>query len=237
MNQLENFNNYKFRCSSLGKLMVDPKTKKAKEAGELSQTTKTYLNEIFIKEYYGREKDISNKYIEKGLLVEEDALDLLSKNDETIYLKNKEHFSNDLITGTPDHCKLKLIDTKASWDIYTFFKAELTSLYYLQLQGYMFLTGHVKADLTYCLVNTPEHLIFEEQERLKWKMKVIDAETNEDYIEACEKIEKAMIFDDIPMKQRIKTFTIERNDADLRRLEERILRCRTYLNELLKELK
>jgi len=212
--------------------MTEPRTKAEKEAGELSKTTKTYLRELWIKEVFGREKDIMNKYLEKGLLVEEDALELVGDVHNTIYVKNKDYFQNPFIKGTPDYCKDKVIDTKASWSIYTFFESELSKDYYWQLQGYMQLTDHKEAILAYCLVDTPEHLIYEECNRLKWKMGVIDPDNDKEYQEACEKIEKSMTFGDIPKEKRVREFSVERNNEDLAKLEVKIVKCREYLNSL-----
>lgn len=227
------FDNYKFRCSSLGKLMTDPKSKKDKEEGNLSETTKSYLLEIFIKEVYGRKKDITNRYLEKGLLMEEDALELIGNVHNTIYIKNKETFSNDLIKGTPDYCKKKLIDTKSSWDIFTFFKVVVSKEYYWQLQGYMWLTGHEESILAYCLVDTPEHQIYKEQNSLAYNLGVIDRDNDKHYLEACAEIEKLSIYSDIPDKERVREFPVKRNEEDLERLKERIPKWREYLNSLL----
>jgi hypothetical protein len=57
----------KIRCSAIGKIMTNPKTK-----GEsLSQTTKTYLQELAVEEIYGIRKEFSSRYTDKGNEVEE----------------------------------------------------------------------------------------------------------------------------------------------------------------------
>ena len=60
-----------FRASQLGKLMTDARTKSG-----LSETTKSALLEVYVSNKYRRYKEISNKYIEKGLAVENDAIDM-----------------------------------------------------------------------------------------------------------------------------------------------------------------
>jgi len=87
-----NFDNYKFRCSSLGKIMTNPRNKK----DILSQTAKSYLMEVFIKEVYGREKDIYSEEMEKGNYTEQDSLTLIQHyyNDGLI-LKNQETIENE----------------------------------------------------------------------------------------------------------------------------------------------
>jgi len=66
--------------------MVEPRSKNEL----LSETTKKYLREVMIYEKYGRKKDISNKYIEKGLAVEEDAITLYSRFTKVFYKKNEK---------------------------------------------------------------------------------------------------------------------------------------------------
>ena len=82
-----------FRCSQLGKLMTEPRSK----TETLSETTKKYLAEVYASVKYGRKKDIVNKYIQKGLMVEEDAITLISRLNKKMYLKNGTHLKNDFI--------------------------------------------------------------------------------------------------------------------------------------------
>lgn len=231
------FRNTLFRCSSLGYIMTDPKSK----SEILSETTKTHLIDVFVQNKYGRKTDISNKYIEKGLQVEEDSITLYSRVKKTFFKKNEEHLSNEFIKGTPDLYKGleiraadEIIDIKSSWDIYTFFRVHTKPIdkgYYWQLLGYMALTGATSAKLAYCLVNTPELMILEEERKLFYRMNAGTTE-NEDYMRACEELRHAMQYDDIPMQERVIEFTIERNQADIDRLYERVKVCREYLNEL-----
>ena len=145
----------KFRCSQLGKIMTPPRAKK----DLLSKTATDYLDEIIIAHKYGREKDIMNKYMQKGLMMEDASITLLSEVTEKFYGKNEQFYENEYIQGTPDVVDDVVIDVKTSWDIFTFSSAEVTRPYYWQLMGYMWLTGIHKAKLAYCLVNAPEELI------------------------------------------------------------------------------
>ena len=60
-----------FRCHSLGNLMTNDNSGK-----KLGKTCKKYLVEVYINEKYNRQKDISNRYTEKGLAVEDLIIDL-----------------------------------------------------------------------------------------------------------------------------------------------------------------
>lgn len=230
-----------FRCSSLGYIMTEPKSK----TETLSETCKTHLIDVYVSNVYGRNDDIQNKFIEKGLAVEEDSITLYSRVKKSFFKKNERHLKNEFIKGTPDlfdgleieNAEL-IIDIKSSWDLYTFmrvFTKPVDNKYYWQLQGYMYLTGATKAKLSYCLVNTPQQLIDDEKRRLMWKMGVATDE-NPLYIEACEELQNSMTFDDIPMQNRMIEFDIERSEADIERIGKRVEQCRQWLTEFNNQL-
>lgn len=235
------FSNILFRCSQLGHLMVEPRTKTAKDAGELSETTKTHLIDVYVQNKYGRQTDISNKYITKGLMVEEDSITLYSRVKKTFFKKNERHLFNEFIKGTPDlftglevEQADMIIDIKSSWDIFTYFRNHskgVSDMYYWQLQGYMALTGAKSAKLAFCLVDTPETLILDAQRKLMWQMNAGTQEI-EDYKKACEELEVSMVFSDIPMSERVMEFDIQRNDAGINLLYSKITKARAYLNDL-----
>lgn len=219
-----NFDKYLFRCSALGHIMA------GKEG--LGDTAKSYLLRIYIKEKYGRAKNISNMYIEKGLLCEGQSITLLSFVDDKLYVKNKKRFRNEFIQGEPDIITEETVDdVKTNWDIFTFFDADLSDLYEWQLRAYMWLTGKRKARLRYCLVNTPEHLIEREESKTFFQMGVRDRDDT-DYLLACAEIRRYSLFDDIPQAKRVRTFWIEHSEEKIKILQARILECRKYLNFL-----
>lgn len=228
---MKDFTDYKFRPSSLGKLMTNPRSK----SEALSETTKSYLQELFIEEVFGRRKDIMNKYLEKGLLVEEDSLDLISKHYGKLFIKNKEKLSNEFMTGTPDIITEKVIDIKSSWDLFTFpmFDEEIpTKDYYWQLQAYMWLAGKTEADLVYCLNNSPEHLIVAEKRKQMYNRGLLDQEGTPEFDEMEKEVEKNMIFTDIEPEKRIKVFSIPFNAVEIEQVKVRIFEARAYLNKL-----
>jgi hypothetical protein len=51
-------------------------------------------------------------------------------------------------------------------------------------------------------------------------------------MEACEKIDKEMIFDDIPFERRYIEFLINPADYPIEKAYERVRQCREFLNEL-----
>ncbi len=156
------------------------------------------------------------------------------------YKKNKTRITNDFLNGEPDLSdnedikKAKIIiDTKASWDIFTFFKSKYEPLnkdYFWQGQSYMALTGAETFKLVYCLVNTPDHLVQDEKRKLAWKMGLIDADINQNYLEACKELDKLAVYDDIPKEERIHEIIIQRDDSSIERLYERINICREWMS-------
>lgn len=201
-----------FRASQLGKLMTDARTKSG-----LSETCKSALLEIYIQQKYKRYKDISNKYIEKGVAVENDSIDMWRRERKQIVFKNEQMFTNDYIKGTPDllikdgGVVVNVPDIKSSWDIHTFIDAkanELSKDYYWQGQAYMWLTGAPTATFCYVLVNAPIEMINDEKYRLSRRLNLIDPQGDPTFIKKAQSIERNMIYD---MEQFMRDYP----DADL----------------------
>jgi hypothetical protein len=222
----------KIRCSAIGKIMTNPKTK-----GEsLSQTTKTYLQELAVEEIYGIRKEFSSRYTDKGNEVEELSIALCNDvlNLGFIY-KNEDHFTNDWIKGTPDvNTDEILLDVKSSWDATTFpfFDTELKNKdYFYQLQGYMWLTGKEECLLCYCLIDTPLQIVEDEIRREHWKASLI-----EESLDLRAFVQAKHTFGHIPKEKRLKTFKIVKDDEVIEAIKTRIEECREYYNELINKL-
>ena len=230
-----NWNKTLNRASSVGYLLTEPVTKADKEAGVLSKTAQKHLIEVYIAEKYGRKRDIQTKQMKKGVEAEQDSIDLLSMYLKLPFSKNEERFKNDFITGLPDIINGDtIIDIKSSYDLWTFLgniPDKLDNLYYWQMQSYMWLTGTRNATIAYCLVNTPENIIQQEKYYLLKKMDVISEESPE-FIKEAMKIEFNMTFDDISINERILTFNVNRSEDDILRIENKVLKARTFLQEL-----
>ena len=230
-----NWNETLIRASSVGYLMTEPVTKADKEAGVLSKTAQKHLIEVYIAEKYGRKRDIQTKQMKKGIEAEQDSIDLLSMYLKLPFSKNEERFKNDFITGLPDIINGDtIIDIKSSYDLWTFLgniPDKLDNLYYWQMQSYMWLTGTRNATIAYCLVNTPESIIEQEKYYLLKKMDVISEESPE-FIKEAMKLEFNMTFDDISINERILTFNVNRSEDDILRIENKVLKSRTFLQEL-----
>jgi hypothetical protein len=223
------------RASSVGDLMTEPQSKADKEAGLLSKTAQKHLLDIYIAEKYGRKKDIQTRQMKKGIEVEQDSIDLLSMYLKMPFSKNDQRFTNDYITGFPDIIDNdRIIDIKSSYDLWTFIgniPDKLDSLYYWQMQSYMWLTGTKNAIIAYCLVNTPQSIIEQEKYFMLKKMDVA-TEENPEYIKEAMKIEFNMSFDDIAIEERVLMFNVGRNEDDILRIQQKVERAREFLREL-----
>jgi hypothetical protein len=62
-------------------------------------------------------------------------------------------------------------------------------------------------------------------------MDVISEESPE-FIKEAMKVEFNMTFDDISINERILTFNVNRNEDDILRIEHKVLKARTFLQEL-----
>ena len=152
----------KFRCSSIGKLMTEPRSK---SEGVLSVGAKTYIRELAAQEIFGVDFEVSSKYIEKGIEAEGDSIDLLNSVRGLSLVKNTERRDNEFITGEcdlfDDDAK-RGHDIKTSWSIATFpiIVADCEDkLYEWQMRGYMALWDADEWEVNYCLVDTPDRLI------------------------------------------------------------------------------
>lgn len=150
----------KIRCSSLSKIMTEPKAK----TETLSVGAKTYIEELAKEFVYGFKKVVSSKEMEKGTLVEPHSIELINDVFFTSYTKNTERRENEWLTGECDIYvpNTKIIDVKSPWSLATFPATVFAGQdkdYEWQLRGYMFLWDCDHAEINYCMVNTPDELI------------------------------------------------------------------------------
>ena len=232
------------RSSSVGYLFIEPKSKEAKERGDLSETAKTYLIKEYIRLKYGREEDIVTKQMQKGIDAEEDSIDLLSIHQQKTLKKNTERVNNDYITGLPDVFEGESItscdflwDIKTSWSIWTFLanlKAPLSDLYYYQLQSYMWLTGCQNSAISYVLADAPIHIVEAEKRKLLYSMNVISEESPE-YLQAVANLENNMIYADLPLEERILIFPVERDEEVIQKIKTKVEKAREFLAQFEKD--
>lgn len=190
---------FHFRCSSLGLIMSDAQSiddqfvtdevaaiqRKTKRTDEekailqalkdksLSAGAKTYIEDIAKGFLYNFNEVVTGKYMDKGLIVEQQSIDLYNSVHFTNYVKNTERRTDDFITGECDIIVpgVKGIDIKSSWSLATFpatAAAGADKMYEWQCRGYMRLWNVPAWEVAYCMVNTPDELIKFEQEELHY---------------------------------------------------------------------
>lgn len=218
----------RIRCSAIGKIMTSSRTK-----GELlSETAKTYIEDLFKEKELGISKEFWSRYTDKGLIVEDEAIEFASQVlGWDFVVKNTERYNNDWITGEPDVITKDLLaDIKCSWDGSTFplFNTELKNKdYFWQMQGYMWLTGLQQAELVYCLMNTPHEIVEDEVRRAHWKANLID-----ENLDLREAVQSQHNFDHIPNNLRIKRFIVEKDEEAIERIKEKVELAREYYEQL-----
>jgi hypothetical protein len=192
-------NNFRFRCSSLGLIMTDAqsideqfvteevaaiqrKTKRTDDEKALLQAlkdkslsagAKTFIEGLAKEFLYGFHEVVTGKYMDKGLIVEDESIELYNAVHFTDFKKNTERRTDDFITGECDIIVpgVKGIDIKSSWSLATFpatAAAGADKMYEWQCRGYMRLWSVPYWEVAYCMVNTPDELIKYEQEDLHY---------------------------------------------------------------------
>ena len=203
----------KFRCSSIGKLMTEPKTK---SEGPLSVGAKTYIRQLAAQEIFGVDFVVSSKAMEKGIECEDISIELLNSVRGFSLSKNTERRSNDFITGECDLFdteRKRGHDIKTSWSIATYPIATIDcedKLYEWQMRGYMALWNADEWEVNYCLVDTPDRLIGFEPMELHF-------------------------VSNIPEFMRVTTWTVKRDMDKEAAIFEKVKHAREYFKQVIDE--
>jgi hypothetical protein len=201
------------RCSSLGKIMTEPKTK---AEGILSVGAKTYIRELAQQEILGVDFEFSSKETQKGIEVEDESIALLNRVRGLSLVKNTERKSNGLITGECDLYdaeRKRGHDLKSSWSAKTFPGWVVDcedKLYEWQMRGYMLLWDADEWEVNYSLVDTPERLIGFEPLAMH-------------------------VVSHIPEHMRLTSWTIQRDFAKERAIAEKVEAAREYYAKVVQE--
>ena len=208
-----------FRCSSLHKLIGDGRSK----AAVISDTAKSAIRDIVKEDLYGFRSFTGNQYTQKGNLLEDLAIEMSGKMRLRNYQKHVGRVENELITGECDVLDLKnklIIDTKCTWDIGThpFFADEAMEKvkkagYDVQMQAYMWLYGCDVADIDFWLFPCPPELLN------GW----------DDIDQLVHLVEK------IDIRERKTTVVIERDEAIIQKIKDKVPHCQEYYAKLFAE--
>lgn len=228
----------KFRASSWGNLMTEPRTK---SEGALSKTCQNELIKLYNQLKYGRKKDITTKHMDKGTQAEGESIAMYSRVMDKYYQKNEQYLENDWFCGHPDlflgediyHAE-EVDDIKSRWDLDTFCPKliqEVDNGEKLQLQVYFSLTGALSGAIVNTLVSAPINILESEKKRLLYNMNVI-SEFSPEYLEAAAELEMNMVFDDIPEEERVIIQKVDRDDELIQKMKDKVPLLRNFLSEL-----
>ena len=218
----------RFRCSRVGDLMTESRSKSG-----LSETAKSFIIDTYLLNEYGYNEPISSIPMRKGVMMEAEALKLIDivLNDKQLRITSQKRqdaglqvkYDNDYLTGTPDVLLYDSVeDIKISDSISTFVKSDLKPVYYWQLMGYMALTGRRNARLIYCLLPDPIEIMEAKIKKLSYQI-----DNAEEVV--CRNNEAIL---KIPVNKRIKTFEFAYEQEKIDSLYSRIEQAREYYNTL-----
>lgn len=153
---------------------------KYKDQNTFSLSAQKRMRRMVREEKYGIVDNLDNKYLNKGLMCEDEAISLLSKIEGKMHRKNKVRETNDWLTGECDLQetlgKDKIItDIKVSWNSESYDNTlSLKSVYGYQVGvGYGWLYGSTINRVVHCLVNTPIELLKPEMYQFLMKYKPV----------------------------------------------------------------
>jgi hypothetical protein len=201
-----------FRASSIGKIMTEPRAK----SEVLSVGAKTCIRDMASQAIFGVDFEFSSRECEKGITVEQESIDLLNQVRGLALVKNAVRMTRDGLTGEADCLDFandRVHDIKSCWSIKTFRAFAIDceeSLYEWQIRAYMALYDIAQAEVNYCLVDTPEHLIGYEPMQLH-------------------------MVSHIPAHLRVTTIEFERDAEKEARIFEKIKHATDYYKEVVAE--
>lgn len=247
---------FKARCSQLSKIMSEPRAKKDKDAGKLSATCKTHVEEYLKAKLYGRYFEIDTLPIRKGNEKEIEATALVSKHLGVKLIRENKLKFNDYLTGHLDidfADKKVIIDTKVCKDFSTFpiLDSEIELSYWWQGQGYMDLTGYDECWFAKCAINTPIHELERMVQMKTNQFSYIFDDPHDDYFiiakEAFMKdlfmkhvVDNNITIDgmnldyfkipEIPIEKRVKIIKVQRSQEDIELIKPRVEQIRQFLS-------
>jgi hypothetical protein len=164
----------KWRASQIGKLMTTSRTK----GDALSQTAKSYIEQLAKEHFYGYESPIVNRYLDKGINQELESIQLLNSVRFENFEKNTQRIENEWLTGECDIItNEKIIDIKTSWSLDTFpeLPEDIDSKEYeWQGRAYMMLYEKHEFELIYCMVSTWDEFLTQYDDKTIHKVDHID---------------------------------------------------------------
>jgi hypothetical protein len=257
---MQNANNIKFRASSMWKIMKNSRDKKQLGETCITHLVDLFVQEKYGRREFITSKYLSkgNEREEQSIALLS-FLTQVSYEKNTVRLENGHSQGEpDLFNGESIYKAKRTLYIKSSWSVHTFFRTKQKPVdeeYYFQGQTYMDLTGADYHSVVFCLVNGTLKAIMDEKRIAAYQYGVLDPTqtTNEEYKERCRQIEINHIVDldsfqeeyphydldndlsqwkyTIPYEDRLFQFHFERNQEDIDRMHERVIKCREWMNK------
>lgn len=146
----------------------------------LSDSTKKLLNQYVFYKKTGRKNILEAKYLEKGIVKEKEARDLMSQVLGKMLVKDDERKCNEWVSGARDIMESDVIlDIKNAWSFESFNNLLIdkeNELYLRQMDTYMDLWGIKESIVCHVLVDTPHNLVNDEIRRLSYKDDIMTIE-------------------------------------------------------------
>jgi len=224
----DKFLNYKFGPSQLHKLLTTPR------AGlKISKTAMTYLKEVFVKETYGLKMihKIKSKYLEHGILAEEESIRLISRFFMVGLEKNEKIYENEYFRSIPDIVDNNyVVEVKSSFSPLTFpiFEHKAKPEHLIQINTYLGILGKEKGYVAYVLTSPDESIIAGEIRKASYG--ITDEATLKD-IE--EKIRHDYDYSFLDEAERITIFEVDYDKEHYEKAVNAVIDARNYLLVLL----
>lgn len=206
---------------------------------ELSQTAKSEIEKIWLANEKGYVEDLNNKYLTKGLMTEEDGLELISELDGEFYIKNTERITKGNISGECDVVFVKdgvkiIKDIKSCYNPKTFLNSVMDNIYEFQGRVYMHLYDAEEFHLEFTLNDLPEFMIQDEIYRTKNKFGIIDID-DPMAKPLFDQIRQNFTYSTNPSytkEERRKTFIIKRDLEIEQKMLDKIPLCLSYYSSI-----
>lgn len=205
----------------------------------LSQAAKKYMVTRYSWDKYNRGTlpvNEKSSCLIKGNDLEEDAVKMLSKRDRTKYIRGQEFISNNFIFGRCDIYspeRKKVVDIKVAWGIHSYLPNHITELstkYWMQMQGYLELYDLEVGEVCWVLLNTPPFLL--DREKTKFNEKYMTGEIDaEKFEENMERLDLNYDYSQIPTTRKIITFVVHRERGFMQKVYEKVELCRAWMAE------
>ena len=208
-----------------------------------SSSAQSYLLFLYRVRKYGRQYTMRGSLPDamiKGLKKEKSAVDLISEAYEIDLFRDKKQIKNDYLVGAVDimdaatiELSDKVYEIKNSYDLSTFLKSmnkPLDKRHFLQMQGYLGITGKKYGEICYCLTEHPEETIQDQKDIIMAEM-CPDGIITDKFERYWEFVERKLRYSDIPARERVFSHLVERDESIIDRVYERVDDARSWLYE------